>query len=376
MGVLEHEVNNAGQTAGNNSDKDFIPYLRDKILLKVGLPDLVLLVTSPLLSSTPILVDAATTAALPAGAYNNGTSGVGATFTITANGVFPTIDGVVPALGKRYLVKNQSAKLQNGPYSLTVLGTAATSAVLTRTTDSDATAEFDPQVVFVGGGTVNGKRYYTQTTPTPVPGTSSINYVKGSGLGSSSLALPSTEIAYGTGTGVGSSSNFTFNSSLGIFTLLDIGTGNPMIQCIPGASGSINFLAQDVTQATFSSIAFDASSIAASFTMQASAVNNGSIQIYTADQILFDHGIALSVDSKVIASVAADSFRLRATGNLSNNLRFYNTGANGGDHYIEFRNPNTIAANITYILPTTAPTDGQQLTATAPVAGISTLSWT
>jgi len=41
-------------------------------------------------------VEAATTAALPAATYNNGTGGVGATLTATANGALPAIDGVTP----------------------------------------------------------------------------------------------------------------------------------------------------------------------------------------------------------------------------------------------------------------------------------------
>ena len=59
-------------------------------------------------------VDFATTAALPAVTYDNGTSGVGATLTADANGAFPTTDGVTPALNDFVLVKDQAAGLQNG----------------------------------------------------------------------------------------------------------------------------------------------------------------------------------------------------------------------------------------------------------------------
>src|SRR5580700_3572398 len=64
---------------------------------------------------------AATTAALPAGTYSNGTLGVGATFTVTAQAPV-TIDGVVTVLNGIYLIKTQSSAFQNGLYQLTTLG--------------------------------------------------------------------------------------------------------------------------------------------------------------------------------------------------------------------------------------------------------------
>jgi hypothetical protein len=50
----------------------------------------------------------ATTAALPANTYANGTGGIGATLTATANGAL-TVDGYTPAVGDRILVKNEVA---------------------------------------------------------------------------------------------------------------------------------------------------------------------------------------------------------------------------------------------------------------------------
>jgi hypothetical protein len=81
-------------------------------------------------------VKAGTTAALPTVTYSNGTAGVGATLTATANGAL-TVDGYAVQLNDRILVKNQASALQNGIYYLSTLGTGGVPFVLTRTLDAD-----------------------------------------------------------------------------------------------------------------------------------------------------------------------------------------------------------------------------------------------
>jgi len=46
-----------------------------------------------------------------------------------------------------------------------------------------------------------------------------------------------------------------------------------------------------------------------------------------------------------------------------------------GTNSIGFKAPDSIATDITYVLPTTSPTAGQVLSATTPSGGVSTLSW-
>ena len=72
---------------------------------------------------------AATTAALAAVTYSNGSSGVGATLTADANGAL-TVDGQTMVAGERLLVKDQSAGAQNGIYSVTATGSAGAVFVL------------------------------------------------------------------------------------------------------------------------------------------------------------------------------------------------------------------------------------------------------
>lgn len=105
-------------------------------------------------------VDAATTAALPACTYANGTSGVGATLTGNANGALPSQDGVSITVGLRLLVKNQAAKLQHGPYTVTQVGDGSNPFILTRVTDGDSAAELAESGWVVLSGTVNGGATY------------------------------------------------------------------------------------------------------------------------------------------------------------------------------------------------------------------------
>tara|TARA_B100001094_G_scaffold212190_1_gene206138 strand:- start:980 stop:2554 length:1575 start_codon:yes stop_codon:yes gene_type:complete len=81
----------------------------------------------------------ATTANLST-AYNNGTSGVGATLTADGNGAV-TIDSVALTSGDRVLVKDQTTGTQNGIYSVTTVGDGSNPYVLTRATDADSSAE-------------------------------------------------------------------------------------------------------------------------------------------------------------------------------------------------------------------------------------------
>jgi len=89
------------------------------------------------LSDPKDAVRLATSAALAAVTYDNGTAGVGATLTADANGALGAIDGVTPALSDRILVKNQASGIENGIYLVSDLGDAGTPFVLTRSTDAD-----------------------------------------------------------------------------------------------------------------------------------------------------------------------------------------------------------------------------------------------
>lgn len=108
---------------------------------------------------------AATTAALPACTYANGTAGVGATLTANANGALAAQDGVTLVVNDRLLVKDQSSGLENGLYKVTTVGDGSNPFVLTRVTDADSAAEITAGLfTWIAEGTVNGDRGYLLTT--------------------------------------------------------------------------------------------------------------------------------------------------------------------------------------------------------------------
>jgi len=127
---------------------------------------------------------AATTAALPAATYANGTLGVGATLTANANGAFPDQDGVAIPLNGRVLVKNEAAPANNGIYTLTTVGSAGAPWVLTRAVDFDVVAEMTVvanalhavSVYVTGGATLARRQFYLSATVTTV-GTTAVTFV-------------------------------------------------------------------------------------------------------------------------------------------------------------------------------------------------------
>ncbi len=127
---------------------------------------------------------AATTAALAAVTYSNGSSGVGATLTADANGAL-TVDGQTMVAGERLLVKDQSAGAQNGIYSVTATGSAGAVFVLTRTTDFDSPTEVTSGAfTFIETGTTNSDSGWVMTTDGTVTiGTTALAFSQFSGAG-------------------------------------------------------------------------------------------------------------------------------------------------------------------------------------------------
>ena len=135
----------------------------------------------------------ATTAALAANTYNNGTSGVGATLTGNSVGAL-SIDGVTPVVGQRILVKNESTQANNGIYTVTVVGNGSTAYQLTRAVDFDSSGAGVDQIdagdfIYVIAGSTLANTSWVQQTPLPITvGTTSIVFVQFAAGGSSYTA--------------------------------------------------------------------------------------------------------------------------------------------------------------------------------------------
>jgi hypothetical protein len=150
-------------------------------------------------------VELATTAALPANTYNNGTSGVGATLTANANGAL-SVDSTLTVVTERILVKNEAAGANNGVYTVTQVGSAGTPYILTRATDFDTVGvgvnKIDEGDFFlVTSGTINVNTAWVQQTPPPIT------------IGTTAIVFQqfSAPITYTAGTGLNESPAFTFN---------------------------------------------------------------------------------------------------------------------------------------------------------------------
>lgn len=127
-------------------------------------------------------VGAATTVALAANTYANGTSGVGATLTGTSNAALGSIDGVTPVLALRVLVKNEAAPANNGIYTVTQVGDVTHPYILTRATDFDSSTSTPAKVqtgAFVlvdGGSTQSGEQWMLTTSGVITLGTTSLTW--------------------------------------------------------------------------------------------------------------------------------------------------------------------------------------------------------
>jgi hypothetical protein len=127
----------------------------------------------------------ATTAALPAYTYNNGTGGVGATITANANGAL-TVDGVAAVAGNRVLIKNESGGNEpyNGVYTVTQVGSGAAPFILTRATDFDSAGSGVDQIdagdfFLVTAGSTQANTSWVQQTPLPITvGTTGLTFIQ------------------------------------------------------------------------------------------------------------------------------------------------------------------------------------------------------
>jgi len=216
-------------------------------------------------------VDLATTTALPANTYNNGTSGVGATLTANANGAL-SVDSTLTVVGNRILVKNEAAGANNGVYTVTQVGSAGTPYILTRATDFDTAGTGVDQIdegdfFLVTSGTVNVNTAWVQQTPPPITvGTTALVFQQ--------FAAP---ITYTAGTGLSESPTYTFNIA-NIGTAGTYGSASAVPVFVTNAQGQ-------VTSVTNTSVAIAASQV----TSGTLAVAQGGTNIgsYTTGDILY-----------------------------------------------------------------------------------------
>lgn len=131
-----------------------------------------------------VAVQAATTAAANTSGltYNNGVSGIGATFT-GANNTALTVDGFTfTALGQRLLVKNDTQSPSgafNGIYYVTQVQALALPLILTRALDYDQPSDMNNTgAIPVVNGTVNGATSWLLTSAVNTVGTDPLTFTQ------------------------------------------------------------------------------------------------------------------------------------------------------------------------------------------------------
>jgi hypothetical protein len=135
------------------------------------------------LTNAKVAAQLATTTALATNTYANGTAGVGATLTATANGAL-TIDSVSPAVNDRLIIKDEATASHNGIYLVTATGDGSHPYVLTRATDADSSSDLLGASIFALSGTVNSGNGFLQTSPGPITvGTTGLVFGQYSGAG-------------------------------------------------------------------------------------------------------------------------------------------------------------------------------------------------
>ena len=165
-------------------------------------------------------VDVATTADLDY-TYSNGSSGVGATLTNSANGVV-ALDGINLTANMRVLVKDQAGSDadQNGIYKVTTAGAVGAALVLTRATDADTAAKLTGGAfTFVEQGSTQQDNGYVFTHDgTPTIGTTNLPVSQFSGAGQITAGTGLTKSgntinAVGSATIIANSDSLEVNSS-------------------------------------------------------------------------------------------------------------------------------------------------------------------
>jgi hypothetical protein len=293
-------------------------------------------------------VELATTAALPANTYNNGSSGVGATLTANANGAL-SVDSTLTVVGNRILVKNEVAGANNGVYVVTQVGSGGAPYILTRATDFDSAGSGVDQIdegdfFLVTSGTVNVNTAWVQQTPPPIT------------IGTTAIVFQqfSAPITYTAGTGLSESPTYTFN-------IANIGTAGTY-----GSASSVPVFTTNaqgqVTGVTPTAIAINGSAVTGNITGQAGSVANA----LTAGTFLTSGGTyngsaarTFAVDatdantaSKVVARDASGNFSAGTiTAALSGNATSATNVAGGAANRIVF---NTGAGASSFVVAPTA----------------------
>jgi hypothetical protein len=249
----------------------------------------------------------ATAAALPANTYANGTAGLGATLTATANAAL-SVDGTAVAANDVILVKNEAAAANNGLYIVTNAGSASAAYVLTRHVDMDTSGEYSGAFVPVGNaGATNANTLWLANPTTPVTvGTTAIpftqlnsatSYTPGNGISIAGNVISAVGVAGHItvgGTGIDIASTYTGQVSITTLGTIATGTWQASTIAVPyggtGATTLTGYVKGNGTAAMTGSATIPNTDITGLGTMAVQNANAVAISGGTIDGITLDGG--------------------------------------------------------------------------------------
>ena len=246
-------------------------------------------------------VDLATTAALPANTYNNGSSGVGATLTGNANGAL-SVDSTLTVVANRILVKNEVAGANNGVYVVTQVGSAGTPYILTRSTDMDSVGTGVDQIdegdfFLVTSGTANANTAWVQQTPPPIT------------IGTTAIVFQqfSAPITYTAGTGLSESPSYTFNIA-NIGTAGTYGSASQVPVFVTNAQGQVTSVTNTAIAINGSAVSGDIAGNAGSATVLQTARNINGVSFNGSANININTNNAATFNSSGTGAVSGSTF--------------------------------------------------------------------
>jgi len=332
--------------------------------------------------------DLATDAALPTCTYNNGSSGVGATLTATANGLL-SVDSVAVVVGNRVLVKNQVNQAHNGIYSVTQIGDGSTPFILTRAADYNTPGSTYLNVdagdfMLILTGATNANTSWVQTVLPPITiGSTSLVFVQ---FGSGSAI-------YSNGTGLSLSGTNQFSITNTGVSSGTYGSGSQVSQIAINAQGQVTGAVNTNIAISGSQVTSGAVAITRGGTGQTSQASgfNALSPITTLGDLIVGTGsnaagrLAIGSPGQVLTVQSGTATWLPPTGGGGtpggnpNTIQYNNGGVFGGQtnyttdgtnvqlgaqgvfkfadldssNFVGFRAASTIPSNVTWTLPTT-----------------------
>jgi hypothetical protein len=301
-------------------------------------------------------VEYATTTALSAYTYNNGTSGVGATITANADGAL-SIDGSTLSANARVLIKNETSTNApyNGIYVVTDPGGVSAPFVLTRSADFNQPSEIPSAFTFVEAGGTNADTGWVCTTNAPVViGVTNITFVQFSGAGqytaNTSAGLSLTGTVFSAKVDGNTNPTIGFDGSGNLYVPAGAAFTTPNIGAATGTSVSVT---GNITSGNLN---------AAGLSLSSNVISALNVTGNIAGSNITTPGLVSAAGTITGGNLAAGSGTISTSGNITGGNVLYGSGIVSGTGNISGGNLNatglSLSGNVVSAINTTSNITG------------------